>query len=82
MGVGINTLMEVKIESLYNLVGKSITLLDGTILDIVMMFQASPTPFYMVTPRDTNKLHQIDAIALCHLIQTSAPELFEQLYHI
>jgi hypothetical protein len=76
----INTLMEVKIESLYTLVGKSFTLLDGTIMDIYMMFQAAPTPFYMVTPRDTNKLHQVDAIMLFSLIQSNAPELLETLY--
>lgn len=72
--------MEVKIESLYTLVGKSFTLLDGTIMDIYMMFQAAPTPFYMVTPRDTNKLHQVDAIMLFSLIQSNAPELLETLY--
>ena len=78
--MSINKTMEVKIESLYSLVGKSVALLDGTILDIYMLFQAAPTPFFMVTPRDTNKLHQVDAVMLFNLIQSNAPELLEDFY--
>ena len=69
--------MDVKVDSLYNLVGKSFTLLDGTIMDIYMLFLALPTPFYMITPRDSNILHQVNVVELLNLIKSNAPNLLE-----
>jgi hypothetical protein len=71
--------MDIKIESLYNLVGKSFTLLDGTIMDIYMCFQSAPKPFYMVTMRDSNKLNSVDVLLLLNIIKQNAPELLENI---
>jgi hypothetical protein len=71
--------MDVKMESLYSLVGKSFTVHDGTIMDIFMLFQAAPVPFYMVTMRDSNKLHQVDVMVLFNLIKSNAPKLLEDI---
>lgn len=55
--------------ALHTLVGKSFTLLDGTIADIYLMFDREPMPFFIIKKRGTYKFHQIDAIELIDVLK-------------
>ena len=64
--------MDITLEQLYKLVGKSFTLLDGTIADIYMMFNAAPVPFFMIKRRGHyGVMQQVNAHELLSILKTS-----------
>lgn len=68
--------MNVNITTLYGLVGKSFILLDGTIADIYLLFQAAPVPFFLVKRRGSGTFQQVDAVSLLSILQSSGANIY------
>jgi hypothetical protein len=71
--------MKFDISDIYNLVGKSFSLLDGTTADIYMCFNSLPTPFFLIKRRGTYNFIQIYATELLQILITSGYDFQKEL---
>lgn len=67
--------MDKKEVMLATLMGKSFTLLNGIIVDIYLLFDKDPMPFFLIKRRDFKGFHQIRADELVAIVAQTNPEI-------